>query len=149
MTAPTLTEAPDVARAVEDVAYFGQQIATLSDPDRKRFVTAVRAAWFAAHPAKPQQQEEQEPAPRPLDYAEKRILDFANRRFHTPGEREQAIRDEFGYSATRYYQRLNALIDEPRALAYAPLTVNRLRRVREMRRQARSARQLTARSAAA
>lgn len=146
MTATTLTEAPDVTRAVEDVAYFDQQIATLPDSARKQFVTDVRAAWFAAHPAKPQQQ--QEPAPRTLTCPEKRILDFANRRFRTPGEREQAIRDEFGYSATRYYQRLNALIDQPRALAYAPVTVNRLRAVRAIKRQARSARRLDARSAA-
>lgn len=153
MSTATLTEAPDVTRAVEDVAYFDQQIATLPDCARKQFVTDVRAAWFAAHPAKPQRQEEQEPAPRPLDYPEKRILDFAARilqhEWTVKGELEQAIREEFGYSATRYFQRLNALIDESRALAYAPVTVNRLRAVREIKRQARrSARRLDARSAA-
>ena len=32
-------------------------------------------------------------------------------------------------SPTRYYQLLNALLDDPRALAHDPVTVNRLRRV--------------------
>lgn len=151
MTAATLTEAPDVTRAVEDVAYFDQQIATLPDSTRKQFVTDVRAAWFAAHPAKPRQEEQQEPEPRTLTYPEKRILDFAarilQREWTVKGELEQAIRDEFDCSATRYYQILGWLIDQRQALAYAPVTVNRLRAVRAIKRQARSARQLDARSA--
>ena len=141
MTAATLPPL-DVARALTDVAYYDQRIDKAPENTHRQVEAAV-TAYAATHPITPQ-----EPAPRPLDYAEKRILDFANRRFHTPGEREQAIRDEFGYSATRYYQRLGALIDQPRALAYAPLTVNRLRRVREIKRHARSARRLTTRSAA-
>lgn len=135
MTAVTLPPL-DIARAATDVAYYDRRI---DKADDHKQVEAAVTAYAATHtPA----------APRPLDYAEKRILDFANRRFHTPGEREQAIRDEFGYSATRYYQRLGALIDQPRALAYAPLTVNRLRAVREIKRHARSARRPDARSAA-
>lgn len=137
MTATTLPPL-DVARALTDVAYYDRRIDKAPENTHRQVEAAV-TAYAATHtPA----------APRPLDYAEKRILDFANRRFHTPGEREQAIRDEFGYSATRYYQRLGALIDQPRALAYAPLTVNRLRAVREIKRHARSARRPDARSAA-
>ena len=124
----------DLARALTDVRYYDQRIDKADD--HKQVEAAVNA--YAAQHA---------PA-RTLDYVETRILDFANRRFHTPGEREQAIRDEFGYSATRYFQRLNALIDQPRALAYAPVTVNRLRAVRAIKRQARCARRLDARSAA-
>ena len=45
-------------------------------------------------------------------------------------------------SATRYYQVLNALIDAPAALAYDPLLVKRLRRLRQARQRARSARRL-------
>ncbi|WP_448699646.1 DUF3263 domain-containing protein, partial [Streptomyces avidinii] len=37
----------------------------------------------------------------------------------------------------RYYQLLNALMDDPRALAHAPGTVNRLRRIREAQRARR------------
>jgi len=55
---------------------------------------------------------------------------------------EQAIRDLFDMSGTRYYQILNGLIDAPEALAYDPLLVKRLRRMRASRQRARSARRL-------
>src|SRR3954449_2114527 len=58
------------------------------------------------------------------------------------GAKEQAIRDQFQMSATRYYQVLNALIDRPDALANDPLLVKRLRRLRAARQRARSARRL-------
>jgi hypothetical protein len=45
-------------------------------------------------------------------------------------------------SATRYYQVLNALIDREDALAYDPMLVKRLRRLRAARQRARSARRL-------
>jgi hypothetical protein len=45
-------------------------------------------------------------------------------------------------SATRYYQIVNALIDTPEALAFDPMLVKRLRRLRATRQRARSARRL-------
>ena len=54
----------------------------------------------------------------------------------------QALRDKFGMSATRYYQTLNALIDQPAALAQDPLLVKRLRRLRASRQRSRSAKRL-------
>lgn len=42
-------------------------------------------------------------------------------------------------SPTRYYLVLNALLDRPAAAACAPVTVARLRRLRDERRQARLA----------
>ncbi|MFE7778637.1 DUF3263 domain-containing protein [Streptomyces sp. NPDC057445] len=54
-----------------------------------------------------------------------------------PGAKERAIRERLGMSPTRYYQLLNALLDDPRALAHDPVTVNRLRRVRDSRRERR------------
>ncbi|MEU8891425.1 DUF3263 domain-containing protein [Streptomyces sp. NPDC048442] len=48
-----------------------------------------------------------------------------------PGAKERAIREQLGISPTRYYQLLNALLDDERALVQDPVTVNRLRRVRE------------------
>ena len=51
---------------------------------------------------------------------------------------EQAIRELFGMSATRYYQILNALIDCPDALAFDPMLVKRLRRLRTARQRARA-----------
>ena len=65
------------------------------------------------------------------------IVDFEGGWWLLPGSKERAIRDELGMSSTRYYQRLNALLDEPAALAYDPLTVKRARRMREQRRRTR------------
>lgn len=138
----TATLAPDYARAATDRAYYDQLIDKAPDNTHRQVEAAVTAYATLHAPA----------APRPLDYPGKRILDFAERiacrEWRTPGALEQAVRDEFGFSATRYFQCLNALIDQPQALAYAPITVNRLRAVREMRRQARSARRHAERSAA-
>ena len=58
------------------------------------------------------------------------------------GAKEQAIREQFDMSATRYYQVLNALIDQPEALAFDPMLVKRLQRMRAARQRARSARRL-------
>jgi hypothetical protein len=43
-------------------------------------------------------------------------------------------------SDTRYYQLLNTLIDRPEALVHDPMLVKRLRRLRQSRQRARSAR---------
>nr|MBA2477365.1 DUF3263 domain-containing protein [Sporichthyaceae bacterium] len=43
---------------------------------------------------------------------------------------------------TRYYQVLNALIDRPEALAYDPMLIKRLRRLRATRQRTRAARRL-------
>lgn len=58
--------------------------------------------------------------------------------------KESLIRERFGISSTIYYARLNALIDQPEALAAAPMVVRRLQRLREQRRAHRSARRLNA-----
>ena len=58
------------------------------------------------------------------------------------GAKEQAIRELFDMSATRYYQVLNALVDKPEALAADPLLVKRLRRLRTSRQRTRAARRL-------
>jgi len=53
--------------------------------------------------------------------------------------KERAIRERFGFSVTRYYQLLNRAIDRPESLAYDPMLVRRLRRVRAARRRKRVA----------
>ena len=73
---------------------------------------------------------------------EQRILVFERQWWKFEGSKEQAIRDEFGFSATRYYQLLNGLVERPEALAFDPLTVKRLRRLRADRRRQRNARRL-------
>lgn len=62
------------------------------------------------------------------------------------GAKEQAIRDKFDISTTRYYQILNELLDTPAALAFDPLLVKRLRRMRSARQRTRSARRTGAES---
>ncbi|MFH0176350.1 DUF3263 domain-containing protein [Streptomyces cacaoi] len=69
-----------------------------------------------------------------LGAGERDILALERRGFSGPGAKERAIREELDLSPVRYYQLLNALLDDPRALAHDPVTVNRLRRVREARR---------------
>ncbi|WFE37117.1 DUF3263 domain-containing protein [Micromonospora sp. WMMD998] len=68
-----------------------------------------------------------------LTERERRILTFESRWWKHAGAKEQAIRDTFGLSATRYYQLLNALLDHPAALAAEPLLIGRLRRLRSSR----------------
>ena len=71
------------------------------------------------------------------------ILAFERQWWKYAGAKEQALRDLFDLSATRYYQVLNALIDRPEALAEDPMLVKRLRRMRHSRQRARSARRLS------
>lgn len=72
---------------------------------------------------------------------ERRMLALERKMPRASGLKENAIRELFGINATRYYQRVMALIDNPAALAHDPVTVNRLRRLRSRRRAERSARQ--------
>ena len=73
---------------------------------------------------------------------DQQILAFERQWWKYAGAKEQAIRELFDMSATRYYQVLNALIDRPEALAVDPMLVKRLRRLRSSRQRARSARRL-------
>ena len=70
------------------------------------------------------------------------MLDFERQWWKYAGAKEQAVREKFDMSATRYYQVLNALIDRPEALVHDPLLVRRLRRLRATRQRQRSARRL-------
>jgi len=60
----------------------------------------------------------------------KAILKLEVRTWLSAGMKENAIRDEFGLTPTVYYQELNALLDDPDAIAYMPLTVYRPLRIR-------------------
>jgi hypothetical protein len=77
-----------------------------------------------------------------LPAREREILAFERQWWRFAGAKEEAIRERFGMSATRYYQVLNALVDRPEALAVDPLLVRRLRRMRGARQRQRSGRVL-------
>jgi hypothetical protein len=75
-----------------------------------------------------------------LSRREREILAFERQWWKYAGAKEQAIRELFDMSATRYYQVLNALVDRPEAVAADPMLVKRLRRLRQTRQRARAAR---------
>jgi hypothetical protein len=79
-----------------------------------------------------------------LSDRDREIIAFERQWWKYAGAKEQAIRELFDMSATRYYQVLNALIDNPAALATDPMLIKRLHRLRATRQRARSARRLDA-----
>jgi hypothetical protein len=85
-------------------------------PDIEADAASIVAAVEATHPR--------------LDDGQRAILEFERRWWRQPGAKEQAIRDTFEMSPTRYYQMLNALLDLPQAAAYDPQLVYRLQRLR-------------------
>ncbi|BDZ42647.1 hypothetical protein GCM10025865_19460 [Paraoerskovia sediminicola] len=79
-----------------------------------------------------------------LDERSRAILDFERQWWTYAGAKEQAVRDLFDLTPTRYYQTLNRIIDSPAALAHDALLVKRLRRMRASRHRARGGRRLGA-----
>ena len=77
-----------------------------------------------------------------LSQRDRQILEFERQWWKYAWAKEQAIRELFDMSATRYYQIINALIDNPDALAFDPMLIKRLSRMRAARQRARSARRL-------
>ena len=75
-----------------------------------------------------------------LSELETRILEFEGTWWKFAGAKESAIKELFDLNAPRYYQLLNDLIDREDALIAAPMLVKRLRRLREARMSARTAR---------
>ncbi|NND02085.1 MAG: DUF3263 domain-containing protein [Acidimicrobiia bacterium] len=62
-----------------------------------------------------------------------RILDFEGSWWLYPEPKDQAIREYLKMSASRYYQALRRLMDDPRAQSHAPMTVRRLQKQRSER----------------
>lgn len=87
--------------------------------------------------AVPQQRRSAGDAPDALSDRERDVLAFEKQWWRHAGAKEQAIRDRFGLSPTRYYQILNALLDRSAALAEDPVLVQRLRRLRASRSRSR------------
>ncbi len=91
------------------------------------------------------QHHEEETAAQGLSERERQLLSFERQWWKHPGIKEDSIKAFFDLTPTRYYQMLNALLDDPNALAFDPMLVKRLRRLRSTRRQERSARHLDVR----
>jgi len=92
--------------------------------------------------ARAEQSNDDADLPAGLSRREYDILAFERQWWKYAGAKEEAIKDLFSMSATRYYQVLNALVDRPEALAADPMLVKRLRRLRASRQKARAARRL-------
>ena len=75
-----------------------------------------------------------------FDDRDRAILDFERGWQQHVGAKEEAIRAELGLTPTRYYQLLGRVIDNGDALAYDPMLVKRLRRMRDVREAARRSR---------
>ena len=73
-----------------------------------------------------------------------KMLDFERSWWKHAGVKEQAIRERFDMSATRYYQLLNELLEQPAAMTHDPILVKRLKRLRVYRQRQRVARLLGA-----
>jgi hypothetical protein len=72
-----------------------------------------------------------------LSDRDRAIVDFERCWWMLSAPKSAGIREQLHLSPTRYYRLLNALLDDPDALAYDPLVVRRLRRMRLQRRRAR------------
>ena len=104
--------------------------------------TAPTAVTTPAVPAEQRPAEQHGAGAGELTRRDRDILGFERQWWKYAGAKEQAVRELFDMSATRYYQVLNALIDTPAALAADPMLVKRLRRLRATRQRQRSARRL-------
>lgn len=68
-----------------------------------------------------------------LSELERYVLDREAELYRFQGAKAERVLAEVGLSPTRYAQILNRLIDDPASLEVDPVTVNRLRRLREAR----------------
>ena len=72
-----------------------------------------------------------------LSERDKQILEIEEQHWRYAGTKEAAI-VAAGLTPVRYYQRLNALLNDEGAIEAAPLTMNRLRRLDAARRRRRA-----------
>ena len=117
MTRPETAAAPDSAMSLDTAVGAGMVEGTAAVHDMQALAQAVG-----------------------LSAVEAAILDFEREWWRFSGAKEQSIRERFDMTPAHYHQVLGALLDDPRALAYDPILVKRLMRLRHARHQARTAR---------
>nr|MDT0660234.1 DUF3263 domain-containing protein [Micromonospora sp. DSM 115978] len=105
-------------------------------PERPAHPVRSSVTDHAAGPAGPGRVRP-DPGRAELTDRETAILAFERQWWKHAGAKEQAIRDIFDLSATRYYQLLNALLDNPAAAEADAMLVSRLRRLRAARSRSR------------
>ena len=72
-----------------------------------------------------------------LTVRELMVLELAGRPYRRPQMFVDPARELVGYGETRFWQVANSLLDRPEAEAADPVTVHRLRRLRELRKAQR------------
>jgi hypothetical protein len=65
-----------------------------------------------------------------LGERDRAVLEFEASWWQYPGPKDRAIKEYLGMSATRYYQVLRRLVEDPEAMRHDPLTVRRLVKLR-------------------
>lgn len=70
---------------------------------------------------------------------ERTAIRLAATPYRYPGARDTDVHDLLGLTPTIFWRRVHALLERPDVLAAYPLEVRRLQRLRDRRRQARSA----------
>jgi hypothetical protein len=111
-----------------------QHIPAPRPPDKAAEIVDEGAVPRQPPPVEPDADAVKTPA---LSDREQQILVFEARWWKHAGAKEQAIRDTFALSSTRYYQLLNGVLDNPAALEQDPILVGRLRRLRSTRARTR------------
>lgn len=84
----------------------------------------------------------------PLSDRDRALLDFEAKWTRHSGTKEEAVRTELALTPARYYQLLGRLVETADAVAYDPILVHRLRRVRDAEERARRVRAQVVRAAA-
>jgi hypothetical protein len=123
------------SRMVDEIPLVEDFADDLVDTDIAEETTAEASARSPRPPS--QRPPAEPPQPAALTERDRQILEFERQWWRHAGAKEQAIRDTFGVSSTRYYQILNRLLDNPAALAHDPVVVGRLRRLRSTRSRSR------------
>lgn len=139
MDAAQMLTAHEIARQCEQLAHL------------QRAQPAGRRLRLAEPITQPIERIVEEPAEEPLraprrdgelDDRERGVLAFERQWWKHSGSKERAIRELFDMSASRYYQLLNALLDDPAASEADPMLIKRLRKARASRQRARAAHRL-------
>lgn len=73
-----------------------------------------------------------------MDDLDRQLIALAATPYRYPAVRETHALERFGLTPTRFWARVNRLIDEPEVEREIPGVVRRLRRLRELRRQERA-----------
>lgn len=100
------------------------------DVRRETWDVSESNAWRRTTPAIP--------FPGMLDQFSRALLDFERGWWLLPGPKDEMIFERLGCSSAEYYRALVRLLEDPAAQRYDPLTVRRLRRMRENARACRA-----------